>query len=399
MKIVYVTRYFWPNRAAVAAATGTLERAKRLAKRGHEVRLFAPDSMDRHMTVKRPAPTIPKGLRVSYSRPRLSRLPGDTLSFVFVGFKALRAACGAHVILGQHHYSHIGSFCAAMLSIIARRPLVIEVRDVFFRPTNAVESALGFVMKWPTRLSFRRAKQILVPGEELVDMVQRVYGLRTGKVRTLLNGVDTTRFSPRHRSDDLRRKIGSRHVVVFSGEIMNLTYSGLDVLVKATRLLRDKIPDLKVLVIGDGHDLPRLIQLANSERLNDTLQFLGWLSPELIPVYLASADVAIGRLRASIGTIGSTPLKVVEYMASGCVVVVSRGGCSEKLVMDGLNGIVIESGSVADSAKSIMRVFSDEEFATRLRSKARETAEKVYDWEVVVSELEKMLRSTAEAKA
>jgi phosphatidylinositol alpha-1,6-mannosyltransferase len=167
----------------------------------------------------------------------------------------------------------------------------------------------------------------------------------------------------------------------------------LGLLIGATKLLRRDIPDLKVLIIGDGPDLQHLIQLADSQGLGDSVQFLGWLSPDLIPEYLASADVGIGHLRETIETIGATPLKVVEYMASGCVVVVGRGGVSENLIVDGITGIILESAGVADVANSIMRVFSDEELAARLRNKAREIVEKVYDWEVIASELEDTLRS------
>lgn len=398
MKIVYITRLFWP--AMGAAATGTLELARRLANRGHEVNLFVPDSPYAHMMIKRPRLAIPKGLVVSYSRPRLSRLPADTLSFVFLGFRAFRAVCGAHVILAQHHYGlHWASLCAAILSIITRKPLVIKAHDVFRIPANTFDSILALIMIWATWVSFKRAAQVLVTGDETVLMVRRVYRLEAGRVSTLLNGVDTTKFHPRNRSDDLRRRIGSKHIVVFSGGInLNSDASGLDVLVRATELLRNYIPDLRVLIIGDGPHLPQLVRLADSLRLGDCVQFLGWINPELIPTYLASADVCIGHLRATIETVGNTPLKVLEYMASGCVVVVGRGACPKRLIVDGVDGIVAESNSVADVVESIMRVFSDEKLAARLGSNAREIAEKAYDYEVIVSELEGKLRSTVELR-
>ena len=383
-----------------APAVGTLELAKRLANLGNEVSLFVPHSSDAHMMVKQPPLVMPKRLLVFRSGPRLSRLPAVTLSFVFLWFKAFRTACKAHVILGQHHYYHVGSFCAAMLSIITRRPLVIRVHDFgggFRKSNSALDSTMISVMKWLTLVSFKRAAQILVPGREVVDMVQRVYGFRAGQVRLSFNGVDTTFFSPRHRAGGLRRRINSKHIVVFSGNIdLRSDASGLDVLIKATKLLRKDVPDLKVLIIGDGPDFHRLVQLADSLRLGNSLQFLGWVSHELIPMYLASADVGIGPLRATVETIGSTPVKVVEYMASGCVVVVGRGGVSEDLIVDDVNGIVVESVSVAGVAKSIMKVLSDEKLAVRLRNRARETVVKAYDWEEIVSGLEDTLRSAAE---
>jgi hypothetical protein len=321
-------------------------------------------------------------------------MPADTVSFAFLGFKAFRAVCGADVILGQYHEWHWASLCAAILSMVARKPLVVKVHDIFYTPKSVLEKILTFVSKWVTWVSLRRAEQVLVPGEELVDMVRSVYGLEASKVRTLLNGVDTTRFSPRHRNDDLRRKIGSKHIVAFVGYVQNSLY-GLDALVRATKTVRSKIPDLKVLIIGNGPDRPSLIQLTNSLRLQDAIEFLGLVSSELLPTYLASVDIGIGQLRASISTFGATPLKVVEYMASGCVTVIGKGGASEGLIIDGVNGIIARSADAADVASGILRAFSDDELAARLRINARETAEKVYDYEVIVSQLEAILRRTA----
>jgi glycosyltransferase involved in cell wall biosynthesis len=362
------------------------------------VNLFVPDVLAKHVMAKQPA--MPKGIVVAFSRPRLSRMPAHTLSFVFVWFRALRAACGVHVILGQHHYYHMGSFCAAVLSIITRRPLVIRVHDFgggYRKPTNVLESVFAFGMKWLTLLSFKRAEQVLVPSDELVHLVRRVCGLKAGAVRLSLNGVDTKRFSPSRRSNDLRNVFRSKHIVVFTGNIdLGSDASGLDILVRAAEYLRGDIHDLKVLILGDGPDLPHLIRLANSLHLDHCVNFLGWIDPELIPTYLASADVAVGLLRANIETIGSIPVKVVEYMASGCVVVVARGGCSKNLIIDGTNGIVTEPDSVTDFAQSIIKIFSNDKLTRRLRSKARETAQELYDWEVIVSELEDALRSAAE---
>lgn len=119
MKIVYITRFFWPSKAGSAAAIVTLELARRLVNRGHEVSLFVLDSSDGHSMAKREPLTIPKGLVVSSTRLSKSRWLWHTLGFVLLGFKGLRAACGTRVIIGAHHHSHLGSFCAAILSVLA----------------------------------------------------------------------------------------------------------------------------------------------------------------------------------------------------------------------------------------------------------------------------------------
>jgi glycosyltransferase involved in cell wall biosynthesis len=273
--------------------------------------------------------------------------------------------------------------------------MVVRADDIVAGRARSVKGKVASILlrvciKW----SLKRAKRVLVNGDELVEVIQRMYRLRKEVVGVSRNGVDTERFSPERRSEDLRAGIGSRHILVFSGVLY--ANRGVDVLLNAVVLLRKRTTDLKVLILGNGPELTRLLDLAATLRVKDSVHFLGTVNPDLVPDYLASSDVGIGPLRASSVTVGTYPLKVLEYMASGCVVVCVKDALSHNLIVHKRTGLIAESADPRELAKTIQAALSDKETFGRVSDNARSLAEKSYSWDTVVRKLETILRSAVE---
>jgi glycosyltransferase involved in cell wall biosynthesis len=390
--MAYFVMEFWPS---IPAGMIAADIAERLVKRGHTIELFVPNVAHGPYVSKKPL-TVPSGLIIHCLGPRLSRLPASTISCSFLLFSGISAALRADVILSQHHPAWLVSFISAIISTLTRRPLVVRAEDVVSGRPNGIKgrlvaSAINCCNLW----TLRKANLLLVNSGELAEWCQRAYGIRKEKVGVSRNAVDTGKFSPENRDDDLRRRFASKHLVIYSGRLV--AYRGLEILLNATAILKLKVPDIKVLFMGVGPDLKRIVNIAKSFELGDSVVFLGQIEPSLVPKYLASADIGIGPLHASAQTHGTNPVKVLEYMASGCVVVAAKNTVSAEILANELNGILIDPSPV-ELAASILRLFSDRDLAARLRAKARETVENSYDWEIVVSELLSSLYSTATAK-
>jgi glycosyltransferase involved in cell wall biosynthesis len=381
LKIAYIAKDFWPS---IPAGLIAVEIATRLARHGHVVELLVPNTASCGLAAKQPLIVL-RGLTVHYLGPRLSKLPANTISCSFLLFKGISAALRADIILSQHHHASLVSFFSAIISIVTRRPLVVRAEDVVpGNPERLLDKLLCFAIGSCNSWAIKRAKLFLVSSKELAECSQRMYAVGKATVGVSHNGVDTKKFSLKNLSREMRRRFDSEHIVIFSGTLYAMR--GLEILLRAAAILKPKIPDMKVLIMGVGPDYSRLLSMAKSLGLGQSVLFLGGVDPDLVPTYLALADIAIGPLRASVQTYGTNPVKVLEYMASGCVVIATKNTASAEILIDGLNGILIESDPV-DLAASILRVFSDPYLAARLRVRARETVEKCYDWEKVVSEL------------
>ena len=394
LRIAYIARDFSPR---IPAGLVTMQIATRLVKKNHKVELVIPNvgTSEKYLYAKS-GPALPKELTISVIGPRLSGLVSNTVSCSFPLFKGISIALRSDVILSQHHYSWLLSFFTAIISLVTRKPLVIRSEDcipgTYGEPESTMHKLLGVAVQSCNLWAVKRAKLFLVQSEELADWSKQNFRLAKENVAVSHNGVDTKTFSFQKRSKVLRQHVGSDHIIIYSGTIIRMR--ALDDLLHATTSLRTKIPDIKVLIMGIGPDLHRIKSLARSLGLEQSIEFLGNVDPSLIPTYLASADIAIGLLRSSPQTYGSNPVKVLEYMASGAVVVWAKNSAASDLLTS--ENSVVTNSTPEGLATTILTIFSNPKLAEQLRARARETVAEHYEWEKVIVDLLSLLRSVTE---
>jgi glycosyltransferase involved in cell wall biosynthesis len=126
-------------------------------------------------------------------------------------------------------------------------------------------------------------------------------------------------------------------------------------LVRATAVLSRRIPDVRVLIVGDGPRRGRLQTLVRGLALGDYVEFAGQLSfGRLVEAY-ASCDVfCLPTLQEGFG------LVFLEAMAAGKPVVGCSGTAVGELVDDGVNGLLVAPGDDAALAGALHRLLTDE---------------------------------------
>jgi len=130
------------------------------------------------------------------------------------------------------------------------------------------------------------------------------------------NGADVNVFKP-YEKKSVRKKLGLRKgdfILVYNGIIGE--YYKLDVIIRALKKLKDDLRNkVKLLMIGSGPDLPKLINMVKNLVLKDNVLYLGVKNNRGETAEILSA--------ADIGTVpglyskGQLPVKVFEYCACG----------------------------------------------------------------------------------
>lgn len=180
-------------------------------------------------------------------------------------------------------------------------------------------------------------------------------------------GVDTVRFAPQHRSDDVRAKCGP-------DDALHLLYVGrltpekdLKMLFEAYRRLTamSLTNPVHLVVAGDGAYSPRMMAAAPEK-----VTFAGYLEGQDLSRVYSSADVFVFPSRVE--TLGNV---VLEAMASGLPVVgVAQGGTLEN-VRHGVTGVLCEPGDTDSFAAGILEVSQSPELREQLARNARAWAE------------------------
>lgn len=209
-------------------------------------------------------------------------------------------------------------------------------------------------------------------------------GLPGEKITVLPNAVDIRRFRPVPPDSELQARYGlaGRIVVGFIGSIT--PYEGLDLLLDAVLELNWRGYPVSLLMVGDGADnLKRLKALHHARGDHPAVIFTGRVPFEDVKRYYSLIDIMpFPRIPARVCQC-VPPLKPLEAMAMGKTVLVSNVAALTEMVRDGVNGLVFESGSLADLTNKLEILLASPELRRSLAEKGRNWVETERDWHKV----------------
>jgi PEP-CTERM/exosortase A-associated glycosyltransferase len=178
-------------------------------------------------------------------------------------------------------------------------------------------------------------------------------------VTVIPNAVDAGHFTTGRVADPaLREALGLRDatVVGFAGSFF--AYEGLDLLIEAAARLLPRHPRLRVLLVGGGPHEPALRALAARRGIAERVVFTGRVPHAQVQRYYDLIDVLAYPRRRMRLTELVTPLKPLEAMAQGRMLVASDVGGHRELVRDGNTGWLFAADDADALAAAIERVLA-----------------------------------------
>ncbi|HEY0601969.1 MAG TPA: glycosyltransferase family 4 protein [Herpetosiphonaceae bacterium] len=169
----------------------------------------------------------------------------------------------------------------------------------------------------------------------------------------------------------------NRRVIAYAGTLA-LHNHPVDLLQDAFEQLALDYPDLALLFIGGGEDLPELRRRARDMGLADRVYFTGQLPHESVHGFLALADLSVDPVHDDDVARARSPLKIFESMAVGVPIVTGDVGDRRALLADGA-GVVTTPGDASALATTI-RSLLDDPAGLRSAARAAEAAAQRYDW-------------------
>jgi glycosyltransferase involved in cell wall biosynthesis len=249
----------------------------------------------------------------------------DFLVFVTV----LPKIMGARVILDIHDIVpelYAGKFGSANNSLAFRSLLAVE------------------------RLSCRFADHVIVANDLWhAKLVARA--VREHKCTTILNYPDLTLFKPLEAKAECAEK---RFVILYPGTLNQ--HQGLDVAIKAFALVKDRMPEAEFQIFGEGPAHSNLVRLTRDLGLADRVHIFARVSLEQIASIMASADVGVVPKRADGFGNEAFSTKILEFMACGVPVIVSRTRIDEHYFDEKLVRFFVP-GDEVDLANVLLEVY------------------------------------------
>lgn len=294
-------------------------------------------------------------------------------------------------------YAHLheGAFLGVFLKLVFRIPLLFDCQGSL--TTEIVDHNFVRPGSLPYRL-FRRIEGFVNARADLIltssgsaarDLNER-WGVPAGRVRSLMDGVDTEAFRPFAREavrQELKLPAGVP-VAVFLG-VLN-RYQGIDILLEVVKIFRDRGVPLHFLVMGFPHQ--QYLRRATAEGLSDRITFTGRIDYRDAPRLLSAGDVALSP-KVSLSEANG---KLFNYMACGIPVLAFDTPINREILGDA--GVYARFADAEDFAARLEELISQEGLRRELSEKVRKKAVAEHSWEARGRELEDACREAAAGK-
>jgi glycosyltransferase involved in cell wall biosynthesis len=262
--------------------------------------------------------------------------------------------------------------------------------------TRAVVIAHGIEVWRPLppfrRAAIRRASIVAAPSSDTIRKLIDVQGVPSTRTRLLPWPLNPD-FLHLTEGADLRVPANFPHgkiILTIGRAAAAEQYKGTDNLIRAIAQLQSAFPDLHLVAVGGGDDLPRLKSLANDSGVAARIHFLDRLSRDELAACYARADIfAMPSAGEGFG------LVFLEAMAFAKPVVAANCGGALDLVRDGVNGLLVPPRDPASLASALRRLLEDASLRSSLGSQGAAIAREKYQFAAFQANLEHLLDECA----
>ncbi|HHZ88706.1 MAG TPA: glycosyltransferase, exosortase A system-associated [Chromatiaceae bacterium] len=238
-----------------------------------------------------------------------------------------------------------------------------------YRATRALESSV-----------LQRAAAVTTICEGLRgDMIHR--DLPADKITVIPNAVNLENFQPGGEADSaLLQELGleGKTILGFIGSFY--AYEGLDLLIEALPLLHKQRDDIRLLLVGGGPEDQRLKALVHDMGLGEQVIFTGRVPHNNVQRYYDLVDIFVYPRHSMRLTELVTPLKPLEAMAQGRLVLASDVGGHKELIEHGQNGDLFAADDPEALAQAALLMLDQQSRWPERRVEARRFVEAERNW-------------------
>ena len=255
----------------------------------------------------------------------------------------------------------------------ARIPVVFDMHEIYPIMIRAVVAApshfrtaintklhsIMFSARWwdsVEQSAVKQADRIIVVVDESKQRLQRM-GLREDKITVVLNVEDIDQFVALSEQAAVISEYEKDFLVGYVGGVESPT-RGLDNLVKAWPLVLQRIPNARLLIVGDGPLRTAIEQLSRDLSVAEKVTCVGAVPFQEVPAYIKALQVAVIPHLIDEHTNHTIPHKLFQYLAMGKLVVTSDLAPIRRILRDLDAGVIVNEWSPQGFADAIVQASS-----------------------------------------
>ena len=164
----------------------------------------------------------------------------------------------------------------------------------------------------------------------------------------------------------------------------------LDRVVAVFRRIHEARPGVRFLVGGKGlfGEETRFLELCRAVGLTEAVEYVGWVETDVLPDYLARADVAVYPFDDTLVNRAKCAVKLLDLMAAGVPVVAEAVGQNTVTVEHGVSGLLVPPGDGTAFAAAVIRLLDDPDLRKQLGHGAQCRIRDRFTWERLAARVE-----------
>lgn len=307
--------------------------------------------------------------------------------------KLLRAAKGTEVIYVQNAMA--AGLPVALVHIITGIPFVLKfVGDEAWEratqhkfTTKRLEDFLAHpegplrirIMMWIQGFVLRRAAVVTTPSAYLLQELIKTYGVKPEHGVVNYNAADKTEELP-------FAVTRIQHQIATTARLVK--WKGVEGIIRAIALLKEKFPDIKLVIAGDGPEREKLEKTAHDLAVADRVDFLGNIS---------RAETWRLRKQSELYVLNSTyeglPHTVLTSFAAEIPTVATDIPGTNEALYHEKTGLLVKPDDDQSLAQTIERLLNDPKLAAELARNGTQLLKEKFSWDAHIRTLNSIFKS------
>ncbi|MEI7498373.1 MAG: glycosyltransferase [Candidatus Falkowbacteria bacterium] len=314
-----------------------------------------------------------------YSAEKLEKITGgsyqviNALSLPFIGYSGERLTLPVGWSLSKvkafkpdvlHSHTPFGVGWEAVLCAKRLKVPLVGTHHTFF---DHYLKHIKMDYNWSKKLSwaiftkyFNACSLILSPSAALASALKE-HGLEP-RTEVIFNPADTARFfvlSPKEKND-LRKQLGWHEpTIVYMGRV---SYEkSIEQVIQAFASVAKKYKQAELVIVGDGPERKKLMELSKELSINKKVKFLGALYGDDLVKALQASDFFVTASKSE-----NMPASIIEAMACGLPTIGVDSNGMPEIVRDQQTGLLAQPDDVVGIADRMLTLITDQKLRQKL---------------------------------
>lgn len=279
-------------------------------------------------------------------------------------FKLLSKRYNFNIIHAHSHLYFSTNICATVKKL-GSPPLVITNHGL--ESASASKNINNIYLKTLGKYTLQMADNVICYTEMEKERLNNLLNVDYDKITVIPNGVDTDLFCPnidKYLEDESPK-------ILWVGRLV--PGKGVEYLIRSIGILAKNIPKIKVLLVGEGPQKSKLLDLIANLKLKENISMLDHVENKKMPIIYQKSDVfVLPSLNEGV------PRTILEAMSCGIPVVCSEIPHLSSIIDE--CGIMVPQKDAVAMAGAIHCIISDSDHANKLGRNGRKRVARNYSW-------------------